>query len=161
MLSFLVFTFLIWSIRLPYNLTTLAAGHFKQTQVGAWIEVGTNIIISIILVIKFGMVGVAVGTLIAMIIRTIEFIIYTSKNMLSRSPLIAFKRFIIVAIQVIIIMILSKLIPGMSEISYIAWIIYAIEIVLLVSIVVLGTNVIIYRKDRKDLINLIKNVIKK
>lgn len=152
---------MIWSLRQPYNELVKAAGHFKQTQVGAWIEVGTNIIISIILVIKFGMIGVTVGTLIAMIIRTIEFIIYTSKNMLSRSPLIAFKRFIIVAIQVIIIMILSKLIPGMSEISYIAWIIYAIEIVLLVSIVVLGTNVIIYRKDRKDLINLIKNVIKK
>ena len=152
---------MIWSLRQPYNELVKAAGHFKQTQIGAWVEVGTNIIISIVLVIKFGMVGVAIGTVIAMIIRTIEFILYTSKNMLGRSPMIAFRRFMVVAIQVIIVVILSRLIPDMSEISYIAWIIYAIEIVLLVSLVVLSTNLIIYKEDRKELINLVKHIIKK
>ena len=96
------------------------------------------------------MVGVAIGTLMAMIIRTIEFILYTSKNMLGRSPMIAFRRFMVVAIQVIIVVILSRLIPDMSEISYIAWIIYAIEIVLLVSLVVLSTNLIIYKEIEKN-----------
>ena len=115
-------------------------------------EVGTNIIISIILVINYGLVGVAVGTLIAMIIRTIEFILYTSKNILERSSLIAFKRLAIVVVQVMVVAVLSQLIPEMRDISYMSWIIYAIEIVTLVSVVVLSTNLIIYKEDRKGLI---------
>lgn len=152
---------MIWSFRQPYNELVKAAGHFKQTQLGAWIEVGTNIIISIILVIKFGMIGVAIGTLVAMIIRTIEFIIYTSKNILNRSPIIALRRFVVVGIQVIIIIMLSKLIPSMSEISYLSWIIYAIENVLLISLVVLSSNLLIYKEERRELIDLIKHLIKK
>lgn len=153
---------MIWSLRQPYNELIKAAGHFKQTQIGAWIEAGTNIIISMILVIKFGLVGVAIGTLIAMIIRTIEFILYTSKYMLNRNPSIAFRRFFLAFIQVIIIVVLTRLIiPTMSEISYVSWIIYAIEIVVIASCVVLSMNLIIYRKDRKELINLIKHIIKK
>ena len=35
----------MWAIRLPYNSLTLAAGHFKETRKGAWLEVLVNIVL--------------------------------------------------------------------------------------------------------------------
>ena len=77
----------IWAIRLPYSSITLAAGHFKETRKGAWIEAFVNIIISIILVKKFGIIGVTIGTIVAMLIRTIEFVYHTNKYILKRNIL--------------------------------------------------------------------------
>jgi len=41
-----------------------------------------SILISIILVRKYGLIGVAIGTLLAMIYRTVEYIFYLSKNII-------------------------------------------------------------------------------
>ena len=43
--TLLVISEFIWAIRLPYSTITLAAGHFKETKVGAWIEAITNLLI--------------------------------------------------------------------------------------------------------------------
>ena len=57
-----------YCIRQPYHAVVMAAGHFKQTQKFAFLEAGTNIVLSVLLVKRFGIVGVAFGTLIAMAI---------------------------------------------------------------------------------------------
>lgn len=68
-----------YSIRTPYETMVLAANHFKQTQNSAMIEVVMNVFISIILVFKFGLIGVAIGTLVAMLYRTFYFVYYLKK----------------------------------------------------------------------------------
>lgn len=75
---------LMYAIRLPFSALVLSAGHFKQTRKGAWLEAGLNITVSLILVGKMGIVGVAIGTLVAMTVRTTEFIIYGSKKILEQ-----------------------------------------------------------------------------
>ena len=75
----------ICMIRMPYITLTHAAGHFKETRGGAWIEAISNIVISIILVNKYGLIGVAIGTIVAMTIRTLEFVYHTNKYILNRS----------------------------------------------------------------------------
>ena len=52
-----------YCLRLPYNMMVLAAGHYRQTQWSAIIEAMINIIVSVVLVRRFGLVGVAVGIL--------------------------------------------------------------------------------------------------
>lgn len=59
----------IYVAREPYRLMILAAGKFKETNFGAFLEAVLNIVISVVLVINFGLVGVAVGTLIAIFYR--------------------------------------------------------------------------------------------
>lgn len=56
---------LLYCWMMPYNKTSLAAGHFLQTKWGPYGEAISNIVISVILVRKFGLVGVAIGTFIA------------------------------------------------------------------------------------------------
>ena len=59
------------SLRLPYSIIILSAGHYKQTQKNYIIAASMNVVISAVVVKQFGLIGVAVGTLIAMIYQTI------------------------------------------------------------------------------------------
>lgn len=152
----------IFSIRIPYNSLALVAGHFKETKKGAWVEAGVNIIISIILVIKLGIIGVAIGTLIAMLVRTIEFIVYTSKNILERNILECVKKIIIIIIQLILIyMVKLVFLNNFIVNSYLDWFIYAIIIGITVSAIVLSINTIVYKSDIVEIINQLKNITKK
>ena len=63
----------------------LAAGHYKQTQWSAIIEAAVNIAVSVVLVFKFGLTGVAIGTLAAMVYRTAYLARYLSRNIICRS----------------------------------------------------------------------------
>ena len=82
---FITLAFASYCYRLPYYSMIKAAGHFKQTQNGAIIEVLINLTISIATVIKFGLVGVAIGTLVANLYRTAYCVVYLKKNILHRS----------------------------------------------------------------------------
>lgn len=153
---------LFWSIRLPYSSITLAAGHFKETRKGAWIEVFSNLIISIVLVFNFGMIGVAIGTLLAMFIRTIEFIYHSSKYILDRNVGVSAKRIALLLIEIILIVPIGMHIVSKYYIdTYMLWIFFAVIVTIVVSIVVLSVNIIFYRKDAKILLNIIKNFKKK
>lgn len=150
----------MWSIRLPYSSVTLAAGHFKQTNKGAWVEVFTNLIISIALVFKFGMIGVAIGTLVAMTIRTIEFMYHTSKYILKRSQIENVKRVIILMLETLIIVPIGFYISTFIEVnSYMSWIGLAIVVGIIALLYVVTVNGIIYREDFKDLLNMIKRIL--
>lgn len=149
------------SIRLPYSSITLAAGHFKETKKGAWFEAGINIILSIVLVIRFGIIGVAIGTLVAMFIRTIEFIIHTSKYILDRNCIISFKRIFVIIIQTTIIYIINYIFFADYQVStYMNWLIYALIMASITTIIVLLINFLLYKKDTKGVIQLIKNLKK-
>jgi len=152
---------LVWSIRLPYSSITLAAGHFKETRKGAWVEAISNIIISLVLVWKFGIIGVAIGTLVAMIIRTIEFIYHTSKYILERNVWVSIKRVILVLLEITITVVLVGFLPKIEFISYTNWLIYAILVAVVSSLVTVVINFIIYREDVKGLFGIVKRLLNK
>lgn len=71
-------------LRVPYFRLIKAAGHYKQTQNGAWLQMFLNLGLSLVLVVQFGLIGVVIGTLAAMIYHTIYFAWYLRKNILAR-----------------------------------------------------------------------------
>lgn len=158
--TLLVLSEFLWAIRLPYSSVTLAAGHFKETKKGAWIEAITNIVLSIILVFKYGIIGVAIGTLVAMLIRTIEFVYHANKYILNRNIFESVKKIIIIIIEVLLIVFLSKYLPKINIISYLTWIEYALLVGILSVVIVLSVNIIIYRKEFKEMRNIFKNLFK-
>lgn len=148
----------IWAIRLPYSSITLAAGHFKETRKGAWIEAFINIIISIILVKKFGIIGVTIGTIVAMLIRTIEFVYHTNKYILKRNILDNVKKILIIIIETIVIFVLFKITPQLQNTSYVNWGINAIVTTIEASLVTIIINGVVYRKNMKEVIESIRNI---
>lgn len=96
--------------RMPsLNLTTYA-GHFKQTQWRAVLEATINLISSLILVNFMGIYGVVLGTIIALLYRTNDMIIYGNKKILNRSPVHEYKIWLInIILSVITVFIFNLL----------------------------------------------------
>jgi len=151
----------LWAVRIPYSSLTLAAGHFKETKKGAWIESIVNITISLILVQKFEIVGVAIGTGVAMLIRTIEFVYHTSKYVLERSLLKSIKKILVIVIEVLIICFIASIIPETNVVSYTSWILQALIILGVSVVVVLSINCTIYRKELQEILQIGKNILRK
>ncbi len=156
-----VFAELSYIIRLPFSNVVFAKGHFKQTRNFSIIEPVVNIALSVLLVIKYGLVGVAIGTLISMLIRSIGFIVYASKNILNMDLLHSFKYVIILYIEVLIIFIIHLLINNIFVSNYFEWIILSIITFIIVSIFICVINIFIYRNTFLEVIRkLFKNKCK-
>ena len=79
-------------IRLPAQSVITFAGHFKETQWRSVAESVINLTTSLILVFVFehywglGIYGVLLGTVLALLYRTNDILIYANKKILNRSP---------------------------------------------------------------------------
>lgn len=71
-------------IRIPYLTVVQAAGKYKETKSGAYMEAGINIVLSFFLTLKLGIVGVAIGTLAANLFRTFQYADYISRFLIKR-----------------------------------------------------------------------------
>lgn len=131
-------------LRLPYNLMILAGGHYKQTQSNYVVASILNIVFSILLVKFLGLVGIAIGTLIAMLYQTIWMAIYDSKNFI-KWPIRNFvKQLLIDFITAILIILIGKII-SINDITWVGWILYAIKVSLIAVVFILLINYIFYR----------------
>ncbi len=149
----------IWAIRLPYSSITLAAGHFKETRKGAWVECISNIVISIILVSQFGIIGVTIGTIVAMAIRTIEFVYHANKYILNRTVLESIKKIAVLAVETIVVIIIYNLLPHVTNDSYLSWSLNALAALIVSTFVIFGTNVLLYKKEMSFIKTLIHSTI--
>lgn len=124
----------IYCIRLPYILLTNAAGHFKQTQVSAIIEAALNVITSVIFVVKYGLIGVAIGTTTAMLYRTLYLAFYTSKKILRRTMTTFYKCICLDLFEImgiVAIYLLFKQHLKMTTVNYFCWVVMASKISLI------------------------------
>lgn len=72
-------------IRLPYQMVVQAAGHYKQTKKAAIAEPIISMVVSVLLVGKYGLTGVAIGLLFATVFRTVYYSCYMSCHIVKRS----------------------------------------------------------------------------
>ena len=151
----------ICMIRYPYIDLTYSAGHFKETRNGAWIESLTNIILSIVLVKKYGLVGVTIGTAVAMTIRTCEFLYHTNKYILRRSMWISIRKILLIVVETIIIFFSSKFLPYLEFSNYINWVINACMVAVEAIFITLTLNYILYKNYFKEFLIILKNIIKR
>lgn len=142
-------------LRIPYNLMILAGGHYKQTQSNYVVASILNIVFSILLVKFWGLVGIAIGTLIAMLYQTIWMAIYDSKNFI-KWPIRNFvKQFIIDLITAILIILIGKII-SINDITWAGWVFYAIKVSLIAVLFIFLINYIFYRSYIIKMFNKIK-----
>ena len=151
---------LLYCLRLPYYYMITNARHFKQIKKGAYVEVGLNIVLSLILINSLGITGLAIGTGIAMLFRTSHIVAYCSKNIIKRSPLIAIKRVTVNLFAAVCTFLLSKFISFETS-DFIDLFIYAIIIGIIALIVIGVANFIFFRDDFKVMFNKIKNVVRR
>ncbi len=116
----------IFCIKEPFVNIAYSAGKFKEIKKHAYIEAILNIIISIVLVNLYGLIGVAIGTLIAMSYRTIYHILYLRKNIMNR-PLWKFiKKLVCFTITTVIGIFLCTFIYPLKVLNLVNWMIAAV-----------------------------------
>ena len=156
-----VFAFLItlaqasYCLRLPYNIMVLAAGHYKQTQWSAIVEALLNVVTSIILVLRFGLIGVALGTLIAMVYRTLYLANYLKKNILQRKLSHFVKHVIADSLAALLLWAIVSVFPSfftMQQLDYFSWLVLAVKVGLTAVAVQIPVNALFYGKKLKHLL---------
>lgn len=131
-------------LRLPYNLMILAGGHYKQTQSNYVVASILNIIFSVLLVKFWGLVGIAIGTLISMLYQTIWMAIYDSKNFI-KWPIKNFvKQFLVDFITAILIILIGKII-SINDITWSGWILHSVKVSLIAVVFIFLINYIFYK----------------
>lgn len=96
--ALLTFSEAIYLVRYPHICLSYSANKFKEITVAAYIEAGINILISIIGVNFWGVEGVALGTVIAMLFRMVFQIHLSTKLINNRKQIVFYKKFFLVSL---------------------------------------------------------------
>ena len=152
-----------YCVRLPYQSAVYAAGHFKQTRNGAIIEAVMNIIISVILVFNYGLIGVAIGTLISMLFRTVQYIWYYHIKLIQEKQGLKGEiiRLGISILEVALIIAFAALVPAVSSSSYAAWILQSCLVGIACTLIVGIVSIIFYRSECKELLSFMKRLLRR
>ncbi len=132
--------------RIPYYAITTAVGHYRQTRNGAFVEAALNIAISIACVVKFGLVGVAIGTLVAAAFRSTQYALYLGRNILKRS-FFRFLGHVAVALGIFAAVYWLGMVIDWNTATVVGWIIKAVMMTLIALGLVLLTDLLFWRDD--------------
>lgn len=146
-------------IRIPYFRMIKAAGHYKQTEKGAYISAFINIVLSVVLVFPFGLPGIAFGTLAALLYHTCYFANYLRKNIISRSIKYFVRYLILDALTGCVVFILTAKIE-MGSLSYSAWFIMAIKVAAITIVIAGGIQLLFNRRTTEDIAKLLLEKMK-
>lgn len=150
--------FILSNLRGPAQTSITVAGYFKKTTKQALIETGINLVVSIILLPKFGIIGVLLGTCAGLLYRTTDMILFSAKHIhnqkLSRTYLRLFRNLIPCAA-----FILTGVFAPPPIGSFLSFIIYGILFSLLSVAVFLAINLPFERNLRALLAGIVKKVI--
>lgn len=152
---FVVIELLIF-MRKPMLNTINYAGHFKLTLVQTIAETVINLVISLIAVSKVGIYGVLIGTIVSLVYRTIDIIIYTNKKILKRLPLKTFGIYVIDFVLCTMCVIIYSSLNIQIE-SYAKFLLVGIVLVILFNTLYLILSGTIYSRERKMVFEIIKS----
>lgn len=155
----IVFAEFMYVVRTPYSNLAFAAGKFRGTRNGAFIEAGINIALSLALVQWVGIVGVAIGTFLAMLYRTIDYVVYLSKHILKRSVLHFIANLLLSLLAALICISVSKIliIPQFTFDGFLPWVICAGIVTVFCVMVLCIVQLIFHKKDFISSLQFFKN----
>lgn len=150
---------LIVNLRIPSIIQINIAGHFKQVKKYAITEAVINLCISLALVRKFNIVGVAIGTIIGSLYRTPLLINYANKNVSGFSNKDFVKKVVTFAVPFIASALVSFFVKFTSDTVF-DWIILAIPVALIVTAAFAVVFIVFYKDLTKSVIGSALKMLK-
>jgi len=142
--------------RAPSGFTISYAGHFKQNRIPAIIETVINLTVSIVAVLLWGIYGVLLGTIAALIYRANQMVIYNNIKVLERSPWKTYKTWMLCIILFVGFYFLNKVITvDMS--NYFLLILWAI----LYAVVIMGVFLAVVSIFNKEAFLVVRGYLKR
>lgn len=153
----LILSSVLFCLRMPYHSMVIAAGHFKQTSVAAYGEAAINVGLSILLVWRFGLIGVAIGTITATAFRFVYYVIYLSRKIFCRRISLFVKRTLVNAITFLLIWTLGGLAISLIAINdYATWALCGVLVAAIAGVVIVLMNLLF---NRDECIRAVKKIL--
>lgn len=150
----IVLAYAIYCLSLPYLIMILAVGHYKQTQYKFVVAAVINIVVSVICVKQFGLIGVALGTLVAMVYQTVWMAWYNSKNFIQWPMKNFFKQIGVDAVSAVGIFVVGSYF-SLSAVGYVSWVILAIKVTTCGIIVGAIVNYVFYGEYMLKIVSMV------
>jgi len=144
-----------YSLRFPYHTMVIAAGHFKQTQLSSIVEMLINLVLTIALSFRFGLIGVVLGTLVSLAYKFFYLLLYTKRIVTDYAFRKGIRLFLSDAISISV----SALICfnfSMQHLTYFNWIILAVEVSVISIVTVVAINLVV---NKSRFIMLLKSFL--
>ena len=156
----LLLSYAINCVILPCFNLPIAANQLKKSQWGAYTEAGINLVVSCVLVFWNPLIGVAVGTLVSSIFKSIYYIIYSGKNILKIGVFRMLFEFVITilvltAVSVVGMIVIDKMLID----SYIQWILCGIVTVIIMGAIGIILGALMYPDQFKSTARKLLNKI--
>lgn len=153
-----VFVGIANNLRVPAKTLVDAAGHYKKTRNKALIEMSINLFGQILFCFLFGIYGALLGCLLSYSYRTIDFIIYTNKNITLTSTATSVKRILVSFITGTVIISLVTTFLFINPENYYIWVFNSVVITLIVGVIYTIVYYILDRKTMFEITAIIKNL---
>ena len=146
--------------RMMMNQTITVAGHFKLTTKQTIAETVINVVVSVVAVQFWGIYGALIGTIVALLYRTNDIIIYSNTRILGRRP---FKTYAIHLINLALLVGFQFVYPHIvGEINnYWTFMLYGLIIVVMTGVVMLGVQMAVFPDLRHAIADFAGRLIKR
>ena len=136
----------LYLIKEPHLDLSYSANKFKELSVPAFVEAGINILVSIILVHKLGLIGVAIGTIAGMTYRMEYQIYFTTKIVKNRKQWIFYKKLLAFSFVTLIGVAICHFVP-LTEITVWNWVLHAFIYALIFGVLYLILSLLLFKKE--------------
>lgn len=151
----------LYLLKMPHLNLAYSANKYKEITRPAFIEATINIVISIVLVNKLGIIGVAIGTCCAMLYRLVFHIKFTRKLINRRQWIYYSKMILFLVANLIGITICIFIIPPM-KLNISSWILHAVIYSIIIVFINFLVSFIFFKNELyyfKKYLNIKKNII--
>lgn len=137
----------LYIVKYPHLNLSYDANKFKEITKPAFVEALINIVVSVALVGKLGLVGIAIGTTLAMIYRMGFHVYFTSAIVKNRPQKIFYKKLALFAsVSVFGVFLCHKIFP-ISSYTIKQWLIHAIDYSIILGLLYLVISLLFFKKE--------------
>lgn len=142
--------------RVPTCQTITIAGHFKQTMSRSMAETAINLVVSLVCVFIWGIYGVLLGTVVALLYRTNDIIIYANSKCLNRKPWQTYRIYLVnLAVFLLTTVVFKALFGGVVIDSYVKLFAVAVPVTMLSVAMFALAQLLCFRHCREALKSLL------
>lgn len=139
----------LYIIKKPHVTLAYSANRFKEITIPCFIEATLNIVISIILVPKYGLIGVAIGTIVAMLYRTVFHIHYTKKIIIEYKITNFYKKILLFTFATVLgVIAIYMMIPAVKY-DVFNWIWHGAVYSIIMLVIYICISILFYKKEIK------------
>ena len=157
---YLVILFVIMNLlangKLPSNHVLEFSGKFEETRSHAIWEMVINIVVSVVAILKWGICGAIIGTIVALLYRGAMMIYYSNKKVLNRSVFNTYKLWLVNGAVFAVVMLIF-FVDSFCGLSFLALLLKGIIHTLWIIPLYVAVNFIFFRTSFKNLIALRRN----